>query len=61
MNIISQINQIVEDEFHQQVIDNAEVVEKTPPMFFVKAISIIAVTVLITLGVRALKKKNQKK
>ena len=58
--MLANINKIVEDKFHQQVLDNAEVVEKIPPIFFAKALTIIVITVLISLGVRAIKKNKKK-
>ena len=58
--MLANINKIVEDKLHQQIIDNAEVVERTPPTFFIKALTIITITVLITLGVRAIKKNKKK-
>ena len=59
MNILAQINKIVEDKLHQQVLDNAEIVEKTPPMFYVKALAIVGVMSGIIFGLQAL--KNRKK
>ena len=59
MNILAQINKIVEDKLHQQVIDSVEVVEKTPPMFYVKALAITGVMTGIIFGLQALKNRKR--
>lgn len=59
--MLANMNKIIEDELRQQALDSVEVVERTPPIFFAKALAIIVITVLISLGVRAVVKRRRKK
>ena len=55
--MLAQIQQQLEEKFHQEAIDNAEVLDKTPPEFFVKAILLIVGVVAISLIVKKMKDK----
>jgi len=48
---------MIEEKFHQEAIENAVMVEKTPPVFFLKVALVLGAVVVITLLVRNLKKK----
>ena len=46
MNILAQIEQLVDDKFHQNMMDAAVVVEKTPVSFFVKTAALFSGTII---------------
>ena len=55
--MLAQVSQMIEEKFHQEAIENAVMVEKTPPIFFLKVALVFGVVIVITLLVRNLKKK----
>jgi len=57
MSILAQTSRMIEEKFHQEAIENAVMVEKTPPVFFLKVALVLGAVVVITLLVRNLKKK----
>jgi len=57
MSILAQTSQMIEEKFHQEAIENAVMVEKTPPVFFLKVALVFGAVIVITLLVRNLKKK----
>jgi Ca2+/Na+ antiporter len=67
MNILAQIEKLVDDKFHQNMMDAAVVVEKTPVSFFVKTAALFAGTIILVLLFRQWKisrvekKKSQDK
>ena len=61
MDTLAQIEKVVDDKFHQNMMDAAVVVEKTPAIFFVKAVALFSGVIIITLLFRKWKLNRIKK
>jgi hypothetical protein len=57
MSVLAQTSRMIEEKLHQEAIENAVMLEKTPPVFFLKVALVFGAVTVITLLVRKLKKK----
>jgi hypothetical protein len=58
--MLAQIEKYLDDKIHQEVMDAAIVVDKTPTIFFLKAGAIFAVTILLAFLMRKWKISRMK-
>jgi len=59
--MLAQSQQILEEMFHQEAINNAEILDKTPPEFYLKMFFIIGGVIALTVLMRKVLKKKREK